>query len=65
MTNRAGDLLFQAVDRIVRTTGASGQVDGARMQRYWRDITMYRGHMAMHLEMHAQMAGGIMLELAH
>ena len=65
MTNRAGDLVFQAVDRIVRTTGASGQVDGARMQRYWRDITMYRGHMAMHLEMHAQMAGGIVLELAH
>ncbi len=65
MNNRAGDLVFEAVDRIVRTTGASGQVDGARMQRYWRDITMYRGHMAMHLEMHAQFAGGLVLELAH
>jgi 3-hydroxy-9,10-secoandrosta-1,3,5(10)-triene-9,17-dione monooxygenase len=65
MTNRAGDLVFQAVDRIVRTTGASGQVNGQRMQRYWRDLTMFRGHMAMHLEMHAANAGGIRLELAH
>jgi 3-hydroxy-9,10-secoandrosta-1,3,5(10)-triene-9,17-dione monooxygenase len=65
MTNRAGELIFQAVDRIVRTTGASGQADGQRLQRYWRDLTMFRGHMAMHLEMHAANAAAIRLEQAH
>jgi Acyl-CoA dehydrogenase, C-terminal domain len=58
-------LTWEAGDELFRTASSSGAKDGARMQRYWRDITMYRGHMAMHLEMHAQMAGGIMLELAH
>jgi 3-hydroxy-9,10-secoandrosta-1,3,5(10)-triene-9,17-dione monooxygenase len=62
MTHRAGDMVFQAVDRIVRTSGASGMVDGQRMQRYWRDVTMFRGHMGMHLEMHAAAGAAAILE---
>lgn len=46
MAIQAGFLAWNAADVLVRTAGSSPMADGARMQRYLRDLTMYRTHMA-------------------
>jgi len=46
MAIQAGFLAWQAADLLVRTGGSSPMANGARMQRYLRDLTQYRTHMA-------------------
>jgi 3-hydroxy-9,10-secoandrosta-1,3,5(10)-triene-9,17-dione monooxygenase len=46
MAIQAGFLAWQAADLLVRTSGSSPMANGARMQRYLRDLTQYRTHMA-------------------
>jgi 3-hydroxy-9,10-secoandrosta-1,3,5(10)-triene-9,17-dione monooxygenase len=46
MAIQAGFLAWQAADILVRTGGSSPMANGARLQRYLRDLTQYRTHMA-------------------
>lgn len=46
MAIQAGFLAWQAADLLVRTGGSSPMANGARLQRYLRDLTQYRTHMA-------------------
>jgi 3-hydroxy-9,10-secoandrosta-1,3,5(10)-triene-9,17-dione monooxygenase len=46
MAIQAGFLAWQAADVLVRTGGSSPMANGARLQRYLRDLTQYRTHMA-------------------
>jgi 3-hydroxy-9,10-secoandrosta-1,3,5(10)-triene-9,17-dione monooxygenase len=46
MAIQAGFLAWNAADVLVRTGGSSPMHNTARMQRYLRDLTMYRTHMA-------------------
>ncbi|WP_197494455.1 MULTISPECIES: acyl-CoA dehydrogenase family protein [Gordonia] len=43
---QAGKVLTEAMDLMARVTGSSAMKDGTRTQRYWRDFTMYRSHVA-------------------
>jgi 3-hydroxy-9,10-secoandrosta-1,3,5(10)-triene-9,17-dione monooxygenase len=46
MAIQAGFLAYSATDQLVRTAGSSPMANGARMQRYLRDLLQYRTHMA-------------------
>jgi hypothetical protein len=46
MAIQAGVRAWNAADVLVRTGGSSPMHNNARMQRYLRDLTMYRTHMA-------------------
>ena len=46
MAIQAGFLAYSATDQLVRTAGSSPMANGARMQRYLRDLVQYRTHMA-------------------
>lgn len=46
MAIQAGRLAWQAADELVRTGGSAPMHNSARMQRYLRDLTMYRTHQA-------------------
>jgi len=39
-------LAWEAIEMMFRTSGTSGAKDGERMQRYYRDASMYRGHLS-------------------
>jgi len=55
-----GRLVWEAVETLFRTVGSTGARDGQRMQRYYRDMSMYRGHISAQYETVAQR-----LALAH
>jgi len=44
MLVQGSQLLVQAMDDLMRTAGSTAARDGTRMQRYWRDMTVFRGH---------------------
>jgi len=46
MVQQAGQLAGQAVDVIFAAAGSSAAKRGQRLQRYYRDVAMYRGHIA-------------------
>ena len=46
MAIQAGFLAYDATDQLVRTAGSSPMANGARMQRYLRDLVQYRTHQA-------------------
>lgn len=46
MVSQAGAMAVEAVDVLIRSAGASALKDGARMQRYWRDMSTYRAHVS-------------------
>jgi 3-hydroxy-9,10-secoandrosta-1,3,5(10)-triene-9,17-dione monooxygenase len=46
MIQQAGQLAAQAVDIIFAAAGSSAAKRGTRRQRYYRDVAMYRGHIA-------------------
>jgi 3-hydroxy-9,10-secoandrosta-1,3,5(10)-triene-9,17-dione monooxygenase len=41
-----GRLVWEAVELLFRTSSSAGAKNGQRIQRYYRDISMYRGHMS-------------------
>lgn len=43
---QAGDLAARAVELMFHTASSSAARKGERMQRYFRDIAMYRGHLS-------------------
>lgn len=49
MTGQASRLAVEAMDLIIRVCGSSAMKNGARMQRYWRDMTTFRGHLTQTL----------------
>jgi 3-hydroxy-9,10-secoandrosta-1,3,5(10)-triene-9,17-dione monooxygenase len=59
-----GRLVWEAVEMLFRTSSSSGAKDGQRMQRYYRDISIYRGHLSAQYEMAAERLAGVHLGLA-
>lgn len=47
---RAGKLATEAMDILARVTGSSAMKDGSRTQRYWRDFSMFRSHVAASMD---------------
>jgi 3-hydroxy-9,10-secoandrosta-1,3,5(10)-triene-9,17-dione monooxygenase len=46
MLQQAGQLASQAVEVIFAAAGSSAAKRGQRLQRYYRDVAIYRGHIA-------------------
>jgi 3-hydroxy-9,10-secoandrosta-1,3,5(10)-triene-9,17-dione monooxygenase len=46
MLQQAGQLAVRAVEAIFDAAGSSSARRGQRIQRYYRDMSMYRGHIA-------------------
>lgn len=42
--HQAGQLALQALDLVFQNAGSSAAKQGSRMQRYYRDMAMFRGH---------------------
>jgi 3-hydroxy-9,10-secoandrosta-1,3,5(10)-triene-9,17-dione monooxygenase len=60
-----GRLAWEAVEMLFRTASSSGAKDGERMQRYYRDASIYRGHLSAQYEMAAQRLALVHLGLDH
>jgi len=59
----AGRLAWEAIELMFRTSGSSAAKDGERMQRYYRDASIYRGHLSSQFERTAHYLGLIHLGL--
>jgi 3-hydroxy-9,10-secoandrosta-1,3,5(10)-triene-9,17-dione monooxygenase len=46
MLQQAGQLAARAVELIFAASGSSAAKRGTRLQRYYRDVAMYQGHIA-------------------
>ena len=46
MIQQAGQLAAQAVQEIFAASSSSAAKRGTRLQRYYRDVAMYHGHIA-------------------
>ncbi|HTR46249.1 MAG TPA: acyl-CoA dehydrogenase family protein [Verrucomicrobiae bacterium] len=60
-----GRLAWDAIEMLFRTSSSSGAKDGERMQRYYRDASIYRGHLSAQYDMHAARLGLIHLGMDH
>lgn len=58
MVAEAGELAIQAMDILIRTGGTSGLKNGTRMQRYWRDMSTFRSHLASSMRESGYMRSG-------
>ena len=57
MVQQAGQLAVKAVEVIFAAASSSAAKRGRRLQRYYRDISMYRGHIsAQYLTTSAELA---------
>lgn len=57
MSQQAGQLAVQAVTGLFAAASSSAAKRGQRMQRYYRDVSMYHGHIsAQHLSTAAELA---------
>jgi 3-hydroxy-9,10-secoandrosta-1,3,5(10)-triene-9,17-dione monooxygenase len=59
----AGRLSWDAIELMFRTSGSSAAKDGERMQRYYRDASIYRGHLSSQFERTAHYLGLVHLGL--
>jgi 3-hydroxy-9,10-secoandrosta-1,3,5(10)-triene-9,17-dione monooxygenase len=59
-----GRLVWEAIEMLFRTSGSSGAKDGERMQRYYRDASIYRGHISAQYDNVAQLLAQVHLGLA-
>jgi len=59
----AGRLAWDAIEMMFRTSGSSAAKDGERMQRYYRDASIYRGHLSSQFERTAHYLGLVHLGL--
>jgi 3-hydroxy-9,10-secoandrosta-1,3,5(10)-triene-9,17-dione monooxygenase len=58
----AGRLAWEAMEVLWRNAGSSdSSVHGQRMQRYYRDVSMYRGHFSARFERMARPLGALYL----
>ncbi len=46
MITKANQLLAETADDLMRNDGSSATREGTKMQRYWRDVTVWRGHVS-------------------
>jgi 3-hydroxy-9,10-secoandrosta-1,3,5(10)-triene-9,17-dione monooxygenase len=53
-TEHGGRLVWEAVELLFRTASTTAAKDGQRLQRYYRDISIYRGHISSQYEIMAQ-----------
>ncbi len=53
----AGRWAADAIELLFRTGGSSAAKNGQRLQRYYRDVSMYRGHFAAQYEGSSQRLG--------
>jgi 3-hydroxy-9,10-secoandrosta-1,3,5(10)-triene-9,17-dione monooxygenase len=53
----AGRLAWEAIELMFRTSSSSAAKDGERMQRYYRDASIYRGHLSSQFEKTAHYLG--------
>jgi 3-hydroxy-9,10-secoandrosta-1,3,5(10)-triene-9,17-dione monooxygenase len=60
-----GRLAWEAIEMLFRTSSSSGAKDGERMQRYYRDASIYRGHLSAQYDMAAQRLALVHLGLSH
>ncbi|HKV05914.1 MAG TPA: hypothetical protein VJO53_12530 [Candidatus Acidoferrales bacterium] len=60
-----GRLVWEAVEMMFRTSSSSAAKDGERMQRYYRDASIYRGHLSAQYDMLARRLGLLHLGLNH
>jgi 3-hydroxy-9,10-secoandrosta-1,3,5(10)-triene-9,17-dione monooxygenase len=49
-----GRMVWEAVELLFRTSSSAGAKNGQRMQRYYRDISIYRGHLSAQYEVVAE-----------
>jgi 3-hydroxy-9,10-secoandrosta-1,3,5(10)-triene-9,17-dione monooxygenase len=63
-TEHGGRLVWEAVEMLFRTASTSAAKDGQRLQRYYRDISIYRGHISAQYEIIAQRLALVHLGLA-
>jgi 3-hydroxy-9,10-secoandrosta-1,3,5(10)-triene-9,17-dione monooxygenase len=59
----AGRLVWEAVELLFRTASSSAAKNGQRMQRYYRDLSIYRGHLSAQFETIAQTVARVNLGL--
>ncbi len=59
----AGRMSWEAIELLARTSSSSAAKDGERMQRYYRDASIYRSHLSSQFDMLAQRLGMIHLGL--
>lgn len=63
MLLQAGELASQAVESLFRSAGSSAAKKGARMERYYRDIAMYRTHTSSQYGALTQRIGAVNFDL--
>jgi 3-hydroxy-9,10-secoandrosta-1,3,5(10)-triene-9,17-dione monooxygenase len=63
-TEHGGRLVWEAVEMLFRTASTTAAKDGQRLQRYYRDISIYRGHISAQYETMAQRLALVHLGLA-
>lgn len=61
---QGGRLVWEAVEMLFRTSSSSGAKDGQRMQRYYRDVSIYRGHLSAQYNVVAERLAAVHLGLA-
>ncbi len=59
-----GRMVWEAVELLFRTSSSAGAKNGQRMQRYYRDISIYRGHLSAQYEVVAERLALVHLGLA-
>jgi len=59
-----GRLVWEAVELLFRTSSSAGAKNGQRLQRYYRDISIYRGHLSAQYEVVAERLALVHLGLA-
>ena len=60
-----GRLAWEGIEMMFRTSSSSGAKDGERMQRYYRDASIYRGHLSAQYDIAAQRLALVHLGLNH
>jgi 3-hydroxy-9,10-secoandrosta-1,3,5(10)-triene-9,17-dione monooxygenase len=59
----AGRLVWEAVELLFRTASSGAAKDRQRMQRYYRDLSIYRGHLSAQFDTIAQTSARVYLGL--
>jgi 3-hydroxy-9,10-secoandrosta-1,3,5(10)-triene-9,17-dione monooxygenase len=59
-----GRMIWEAVELLFRTSSSAGAKNGQKIQRYYRDISMYRGHLSAQYEVVAERLALVHLGLA-
>lgn len=64
MLLQAGELASQAIEELFRSAGSSAAKKGSRLERYYRDMSMYRSHTSTQYGALTQRIGAVNLDQA-